>query len=627
MKRILAFLLLFSATVVFCQEQVSIISPSEPKVGDTVILTYNAAAKAANLRNVDEITAEVLIIKEKGMPELLEIPLKKKGTSWTGSFRLVDETMLFLLRYTSGDKIDDNGENCWDMLVYDQNGKPRRGTYYFRSIINRSSNYAGFKRQKNDDAMKADLARELELYSDNWRAKTLDWNLARRANPGEETDKRVKEELADLYKKHADNEEVVSSLLYWFQQTGQKEKSDEIESSWKMKNPKGAVTQAVAQRVVFAEKDPVKRVELLEKFLEDFPQTDNNMKDVLVSFCIQAKLYEKAVAVVEAQPKPNGNIYNSIAWPFIEKGENLEQAVAWAKKGLDLLKSGKDGEKPPYFSSKQWKRSHDMGIGYIADTYAYGLFQMGKFTEAETAYREAYDLTKGANANINGRLVQCYVKNGKYDEAIVIADTCVLKGVSDSMLVANYRAAYVGKHGSPDGFDAVLKRSMDIAKKEARSKTLKELVNKPAIDFALKDLNGKVVKLSDFRGKIVVVDFWATWCGPCVASFPALQKIYDKYKDNSKVVILTINTWENVKGKELEELVKKFIEKNKYTFPVLYDEGFVEKYAVEGIPTKFIIDQKGMIQFKDIGFGGAQEMENKMEAEFEILLNKDVSIR
>ena len=626
MNKIITLLMILPAFALLAQKQVSTVNPSKPKVGDSVLLSYDAAAKAANLRDVNEITAEALLIKEKGMPELVEVPLTKKGTSWTGSFKITDEVMLFLLRYASGEKTDDNGENSWDVFVYDQ-GQPRRGAYYFRSMINRSSNYAGFKRQKNDDAMKTDLAKELELYPDNWRARTFEWGLARRANPGEETDNRVKKELADLYKKFADDEEAVSPLLYWFQQIGQKEKADEIEASWKTKNPKGMVAQAAAQRAVFAEKDPVKRVELLEKFLEEFTQKDNNMKDLLVSFCIQAKLYEKAVAIVDAQPNPNGNIYNSLAWPSIEKGENLERAVAWAKKGLDLLKSGKAGEKPSYVSSRDWKRNQDVSIGYIADTYAYGLFQMGKLAEAEKAYKEAYDLTKGSNANINGRLVQCYVKNGKHDEAMDVADACILKGKSDSMLVANYKAAYVGKHGSPDGFDALLKKSTDVAKDETRAKTKKELVNKPAMDFALKDLSGKIVKLSDFRGKIVVLDFWATWCGPCVSSFPTLQKVYDRYKDNSKVVILTINTWENVKGKELDELVRKFMEKNKYTFPVLFDEGFVEKYGVEGIPTKFVIDQKGMIQFKDVGFGGAQEMETKMETEFELLLSGDISLK
>jgi thiol-disulfide isomerase/thioredoxin len=129
------------------------------------------------------------------------------------------------------------------------------------------------------------------------------------------------------------------------------------------------------------------------------------------------------------------------------------------------------------------------------------------------------------------------------------------------------------------------------------------------------------VRLSELKGKVVVVDFWATWCGPCTASFPFLQQVYEKYKANPNFVILTLNTWERVTGAEREALVKKFMEENKYTFPVLYDEGFVEKYGVEGIPTKFIIDKKGMIQFKSIGFMGGPKMIDEMTMQIEMLLD------
>jgi thiol-disulfide isomerase/thioredoxin len=165
----------------------------------------------------------------------------------------------------------------------------------------------------------------------------------------------------------------------------------------------------------------------------------------------------------------------------------------------------------------------------------------------------------------------------------------------------------------------LLAQAMETAK-GLKKDLVKDRVNQPAVDFALKNLEGKIVKLSDLRGKVVVVDFWATWCGPCKASFPYLQKVYNKYKDNPKVVILAVNTWENVSGKEKENLVKKFMVDNKYTFPVLYDEGFVEKYGVSGIPTKFVIDKKGMVQFKTIGFTG-EKMVEEMTMQLDILLD------
>ena len=115
------------------------------------------------------------------------------------------------------------------------------------------------------------------------------------------------------------------------------------------------------------------------------------------------------------------------------------------------------------------------------------------------------------------------------------------------------------------------------------------------------------------KDTVYIVNFWATWCGPCKASFPGMQMAVNKYKDDQDVKFLFIDTWEN--GDNYIDGVKKFIADNKYTFNVLIDEKggdgrqskVVTQFGVSGIPTKFIIDKSGNIRFKVVGFDGSAD--------------------
>lgn len=141
------------------------------------------------------------------------------------------------------------------------------------------------------------------------------------------------------------------------------------------------------------------------------------------------------------------------------------------------------------------------------------------------------------------------------------------------------------------------------------------LLNKPAPNFSLKDLNGKTVSLSDYKGKVLILDFWATWCVPCRDSFPAMEIVMNKYKNDPNVKFLFIDTRE--REANYADLVKKFLKENKYPFYVVFDKKGADgkmdvtfkDYVMPGIPTKYIIDAEGMIRFQKIGFESAKTSE------------------
>jgi len=118
----------------------------------------------------------------------------------------------------------------------------------------------------------------------------------------------------------------------------------------------------------------------------------------------------------------------------------------------------------------------------------------------------------------------------------------------------------------------------------------------PAPEITLKDLAGKSVSISDFRGKPLIVNFWATWCVPCREEMPTLEKLYNERKQRGFEIIL-------INAKESKQVVEKFLKENGYTFRVLLDETgeAYRQFQVFGLPTTVFIDKENVIQYSYIG--------------------------
>jgi thiol-disulfide isomerase/thioredoxin len=120
-------------------------------------------------------------------------------------------------------------------------------------------------------------------------------------------------------------------------------------------------------------------------------------------------------------------------------------------------------------------------------------------------------------------------------------------------------------------------------------------VGSPAPDFQINQLGGQPVRLSDLKGKPVLINFWATWCGPCTAEMPAIQKIYAQYP--SQFTVLAVNADEPVSD------IKSFLKDKGLTFDILLDPGgkVQSLYRLRGYPTSFFLDADGIVRAEFIG--------------------------
>jgi peroxiredoxin len=113
-----------------------------------------------------------------------------------------------------------------------------------------------------------------------------------------------------------------------------------------------------------------------------------------------------------------------------------------------------------------------------------------------------------------------------------------------------------------------------------------------AADFTLEDLSGRSITLASLRGKVIFLNFWATWCAPCLEEMPSMQALYEQMRSNPDFVMLAVS--QDQRGRQA---VKPFIDKNGFRFQVLLDPDgqLAESYGLRGVPETFIIDRSGRI--------------------------------
>ena len=220
-------------------------------------------------------------------------------------------------------------------------------------------------------------------------------------------------------------------------------------------------------------------------------------------------------------------------------------------------------------------------------------------------------------------LVGLYSDQQNTKKALAVAERAITTSSATQGVTDAYR-----KLLAADGMDSVA-----IAKKEKELRSqgrgvlsirlAREMLNQMPIEGTFISLDGKPLKISDWRGKVVILDYWATWCGPCRQSFPSLQKLYERYKNNSDVVFAIVNVWE--RSDDRVKTVRDFLKSNPtLTFPMYLDkdDSVVAKFGVTGIPTKFYLGKDGRVQFKEVGLSPEEQFLEDASNRIEVLLAK-----
>jgi thiol-disulfide isomerase/thioredoxin len=385
-----------------------------------------------------------------------------------------------------------------------------------------------------------------------------------------------------------------------------KDEMDEIEKTAIKKYPKGEIAKDNFFRKFYSTEDKSETYILngLEEYVSTFNDSSENSMSRFYRPLITLYLdnrdtlnltkYENLIA----DKFLIANTYGGYAWKLSGEdikgpGTDLDFAEQLSRKSIDIVENRMMHPKESDDSS-QLQEMHRA----FADTYALIMYKQKKYDlafqyqhEIALALQDEWDYTPGKE-----RYAIFAEKVKGLEFAKDYLEKELLKGVDSKVMNNQLREIYMKLNLPEDEFEKIKEQSLILAAQKAKENIINRFGDIKAIDFTLTNLEGEKVTLSDYKGKVVVLDFWATWCGPCIGSFPKMQELVTKF-ENDNVEFFFINTWENKAPDEVKKKVVEFLEDNNYSFNVLFDyeDDIVDKYKVRGIPTTIAIDKNGDI--------------------------------
>ncbi len=400
--------------------------------------------------------------------------------------------------------------------------------------------------------------------------------------------------------------DIYNQVIY-YNEKGDRGKADSISNAIIEKFPFGMVAFKKAENEIIFEDNSDKRNTLFQQVKKDFPSGnfDNINRRIALGYFLSGE-FESGLKVANAI-----------------KSLSTVARISITMVTVDSVKTEKFLKR--YIDANQNKTTE--GYYLLAAAYSNALLKLGREKEAVKYSEEAYQNLPIKSKTLVNDYSFLLEKNKEYKKVNAILEKEIIATNGNPELRKRLSRVYEKLNPKADE-QAYMASLLAKHKQILKSRLLPKILDHSAPEFVLKDVNGKNVSLNDFKGKVMVVDFWATWCGPCKASFPVMQKVANSYKDDLNVKFLFIHTKEN-SATPLED-AKTYLSENHYNFDLYMDTRNSENknpvaaaFDVKGIPAKFVIDANSKIRFTATGFSYDQDEASVLELQQMIEIAKE----